>query len=340
MRILILFLPLVLMMTGTLADTSPNQRAVDQHILPAYQRLAASTKSLQAASQAYCKAPATADPAALQQAYLAAMLDWQSIQHIRFGPVEFQLRYHRFQLWPDKRGSVSKHLNRLLASEDTAVLQPETFARDSSAVQGFSALYGDVETSEYACQLILAITSNLQEMATGIVTEWTRPPVHYADVIATAVQGNDFFESSEEVSARLLNNLYTGLQLIVDQKLDRPLGDSPEKARGRRAEAWRSEQSLAHIRRNLAATQDLYTAAFAPELRDATLKAQIDHAYKRAYASLDAILLPLSLAVRDPQERIKVKALRDQVSQLKALVGRQLSEALDLPLGFNSLDGD
>jgi uncharacterized protein len=327
-----------------LADTRLNQLAVAQHILPAYQRLSDSTAKLHSVSQEYCKAPEAADSAALRHAYLDAMGDWQSVQHIRFGPVEFLLRYHRIQLWPDKRGSVGKHLSRLLASKDTAALQPDAFAHDSAAIQGFSALerllYSDMQTTPYTCLVIVTITGNLQNMATGIVTDWTQPPLRYSDMIATADQGNDFFESSEEVSATLLNNLHTELQFIVDQKLNRPLGDTIARANGKRAESWRSGQSLNHIRQNLTATQQLYQVTFEPLITDADLRQQFDTAYKDVYTALDAVSMPLSSAVNDTKERQKIEVLRDKISTLKALVADQLTQALGIPLGFNSLDGD
>jgi predicted lipoprotein len=343
LSILITFMALAAS-TAAHADTRLNQLAVEQQIVPAYQQLSNSTAKLHSVSQDYCKAPETADPAALKHAYLDAMGDWQSIQHIRFGPVEFQLRYFRFQLWPDKRGSVGKHLNRLLASEDTAALQADAFAHDSAAIQGFSALerliYSDTQTTPYTCLVIVAITGNLHNMATGIVTDWTQPPLKYMDIIATADQGNDFFESAEEVNATLLKNLHTELQFIVDSKLIRPLGDSIEKAQARRAESWRSGQSLNHIRQNLTATERLYRITFEPQIKDTDLQRQLDTAFKNIYTALDAVSMPLSSAVSNPKERQLVEALRKNISTVKALVAEQLTQALGIPLGFNSLDGD
>jgi predicted lipoprotein len=50
--------------------------------------------------------------------------------------------------------------------------------------------------------------------------------------------------------------------------------------------------------------------------------------------------MPLSEAVTDPAARARVEALRDQVSALEKLLASPAAEALDLPMGFNSLDGD
>ena len=69
----------------------------------------------------------------------------------------------------------------------------------------------------------------VEALRSGVVAEM-------AAMIATAAEGNDYFESDREVSARLLNDLHTQLQVIVDLKLLRPLGEGMDSARPRRAD--------------------------------------------------------------------------------------------------------
>lgn len=329
--------------------TVHNLRAVDSHIVPGYQALGSSTTRISQAADAFCAAPDADGLDRLRQAYRDGMGDWQSIQHIRFGPIEYLTRAHRYQLWPDKRGTVRKHLDRLLAAQDSAALELDTFAGGSVAVQGFSALerllfgadvgpaqFSGDAAARYRCQVVQAIGANLADMSSRLVNDW-QDQRHF---IATAHDGNDFYDSDQEVSAKLLNNLHTQLQVVVEQKLERPLGDSLRKARGKRAESWRSGQSLANIRRNLQASRDLYQAAFAPRLQDGGLKAEIDQAFADSLQAVDAITLPLYQAVKDPAARLQVETLHGRAYELKSLLGNRLPEALGLVLGFNSLDGD
>ena len=330
-----------------------NLIVVDEHILPGYRQLEKTTAELNEQTKAFCAKPDKASMEQLQSAFSQSLAAWQSIQHIRFGPVDFQLRMHRYQMWPDKRSKVAKHLRKRLAEKNSDSLQPQAFQQTSIATQGFSAmerlLFGktvaisdfiDVDSGTYRCKLLQAIGSNLAVMSVEIVKEWTQGEQPFRNVIATAAQGNGFFESEREVGGKILNNLYTQLQLIVDLKLDLPLGKSVKKAKGKRAELWRSSSSIANIRNNLIGLQQLYQVGFAPRVKDAALKQQIDAAFKSTLAATDKIAEPLLTAVKNPDSRVAVEQLRAEASKLKGLFARELPKAVDLPLGFNSLDGD
>ena len=349
-------LPLTLLFAlpaGAADFTALNLRAADRHIIPAYQRLAAETEALASTADRFCTAPDAAGLSTLRAAYGAALDGWQGIEHIRFGPVQLLLREHRYALWPDKRGSVGKHLDRLLASRDPQALKPEAFATGSVAVQGFSALErllfgtestakafaGDADAS-YRCAVVQTIAHNLADMSRELASEWTQGPEAHRGYFATAAQGNAYYESDREVAGRLLNALHTELQHVSEHKLGRPLGDNIGQGRGRRAESWRSGRSLANIRRNLSALQALYEVAFAPALDGNYPHAALEAGFARALAALDAIPAPLDKAVGEPAGRAAVTQLQSAVNDLQTLVAGPLAEALDLTLGFNSLDGD
>ncbi len=326
-----------------------NQAIVDEHLVPRYQRLAESSARLSENASRFCKAPDETHMAALRAAYHEAMDDWMGIQHMRFGPVEMYLRYNRFQMWPDKHSTGPKQLRRLLSAEDRAVLAADKFAYTSVAVQGFSTLerllfpgqrvigdFGTPDKPAYRCDLLVAIGDNLAQMSAGIVRDWLSGDVSFRVQILGAESGNDYFESSQEVSSLLLNNLHTELQSIVDQKLLRPL----ERYQLRRAESWRSQRSLRNILLNLKATHELYRVGFAPVLTDQNLDREIRAAFKTAIQSAEAIELPLIKIDQESKDHEKVRLLLEHTSRLKRLVAARLPAALGLSLGFNSLDGD
>jgi hypothetical protein len=121
-------------------STAGLTQTADRLIIPAYRQLETASVLLRDRTESFCKAPDETALEGLKSAFGRTMEAWQSVQHIRFGPVEYLMRGPRFQLWPDKRGSVSKHLSRLLASADRSALEPERFAQGSVAVQGLGAL--------------------------------------------------------------------------------------------------------------------------------------------------------------------------------------------------------
>jgi uncharacterized protein len=323
-----------------------NLAVAERHIIPGYERLATATAELDAVARRHCNADGPAHAAVLA-AYGQAFLAWQDVQHIRLGPIVAFGRDFRFQLWPDKRGSVGKHLAGLMADPDPNAIGTERFAAGSVALQGFGALERllydpppDAADRDWHCRVVLAITGNLARMATDVLGEWRDGPSAHRHLFATASAGNTHYASADELGARLFNNLHTQLELLVEQKLGRPLGDSISRAMPKRAEAWRSGLSMAAVQRNLAAIDDLYRIGFAQRAGDSALHARFAAGLATARDLAGSSSEPLSQRVADPTSRPGVERLRDELVLLRGLVAGELSTALALPLGFNSLDGD
>lgn len=326
--------------------------AVDNYIVPAYRALTDATVALETRAVSFCRAPTQAGFDSLRESFHESMDAWQWIQTVRFGPVVYLTRSNRYQMWPDKRGTVAKHLRLLLASKDPEALEPERFATGSVAVQGLSALeillfdsHASPEdfsgkNGAYACKVLLAITANLARMSTRVTANWIEGDDAYRQYIANAPEGNAVFEDERSVGAQLLNDLRTALEFANQHKLSRPLGENIERARPKRSESWRSRRSTENIRINLEGARRLYRSAFAPRLSGTALDAEIEAGFDGALAAADGIPMPLSEAVTDPAGRARVEALRDRVSALEKLLASPAAEALDLPMGFNSLDGD
>lgn len=343
----ILSLPVQAAAAVTLGEL--NGRVVDDHLIPRYQQLAAASTALAERSDALCAAPDAAGLAATRAAYHTAMDAWQGIAHVRFGPVALLLRHHRFQLWPDKRNTGGRQLAQLLAAADPAALDPEQVAQGSVALQGFSVLerllFAQGPRPEpvvgYRCAVVRAVAHNLAAMSAALVSDWTVGPGAYRQQLRQPNEDNGL-ESELGVSSRLLNNLDAQLQSIIEQKLGRPLAAG--RLRPRRAEAWRSGRSLRNIAINLAALRELYLSGFAPLLvaraDGPALDQRLRDAFAAAVTAAVALDRPLAELAADPAGRAGLDALAARVITLKGLAGGDLPRALDIPLGFNSLDGD
>jgi len=339
MKILLLSM---LLMAASVTEAYDFKALADKHILPGYLELKNQTASLHKAGTSFCNQHNNNHLEPLTNAFRSAFLSWQSMQHIRFGPIQYLTRQHRYQMWPDKRSSVSKHLARLLQDPDLHKADFDISGK-SVAVQGFSALerllFTDKPIDASRCKVIVAITGNLQKMSANLLTDWADGDASYASLFGTASEGNDIFESDIDLASQLLNSLHTQLEVIVTQKLDRPLDNTINKARGKRSEAWRSQSSMLAIQNNLIATQKLYKLTFANKLNKA-LADKIDVQFIKAIMTIDHIQLPLKEAVTETSQREKLMMLRQQVSLLKRLIAKSLANKLNLLLGFNSLDGD
>lgn len=339
-----IILTMILLLAQAVVHAYDFQAVSERHVLSSYRKLAQQTAELDAAAEAYCSQPTDTALSALQDRFRSTFLAWQSVQHLRFGPVQYLARENRFAFWPDERGVVGRHLGRLL--EDPALRQQASdIGSKSVAVQGLSAMErllftGGAPPDAGSCLLLVAIGANLHDMADGIVRDWTAGDDPYVRYFITPGPSNPLYTSAAELAGTLLNSLHTELELILTQKLARPLDRGLQRANGKRVEGWRSNTGLPAISANLEACHALYRHAFAAELAGNPPHALIEAAFERASAILHKLHMPLSDAVKDPGQRDLLVRLQAEVSALKQLVAGDLATTLNLSLGFNSLDGD
>ena len=330
-----------------------NAAMVADYLLPRYEAFSAAGEVVDEALRQDC-VDGQLDAAQSGEAFHGMMDAWMTIQHLRFGPSEFLLRADRVQFWPDKRGVTGRHLAKLLTAQDPAALEPGRFAKGSVAVQGLSALerllYAPPKDADraFACALAEAIGANLKEIAGGLLRDWRDGPSAYAQTLISARKGNANYLDAKEASLQLAKSLRAALLLAVDFKLGRPLGETEKSAKSKRAESWRSDRSLRNIRVNLQAAEALYAgtndAGFAALLRrqagGEALDRDIVAAFRRSEQKLAALPSSLREALDSPDGWKQVDALRQDLRELLALISGPFSQTLDLPLGFNSYDGD
>ena len=312
-------------------------KVAEKHILPAYQKLSEKTSELDKAAQQGC------NKEILQQKSKSAFLAWQGAQHIRFGPVQFFSREHRFAFWPDKRGVVGKQLNKLMLND--ALLEDDfDLTQKSVAMQGFSVLerllFTDSKIDEKKCILIKAIANNLNAMSEGIIEDWVAGNDSYLKYFSNPSSKNLIYKNETELASQLVNSLYTQLELIIKQKIKLSMGESIEKANSMFTEAWRSESGLPALNANLHASYELFLCTFYAELMGEELQQEIVSAYESVFVALENITMPLAGAIQDKEQREAVKQLQAQVSKIKNLITRDMASTLNLSVGFNSLDGD
>jgi predicted lipoprotein len=338
-----------------------NEGLVAAHVVPRYARFAEAAAMLDREAGKTCGAVSPAAVAGLRDAALAAQDAWQAVQHIRFGPIEQDMRATRLAFWPDLRNRTGRELAALLKAHDASILAPDAFVRANVVVQGFPALErllfdpdaerlltGGSEDARYRCALVRAIAGNIAAIAAAVHKEWIEGADPYTAIVAKA--GGEFarYRTSQEATLDLFKSLHAAVELAADHKLAPPLGESLEAARPKLGESWRSGRSLDNIRRNLEAAQAMYLGeagnGFSKFVRETTKDAALDDLLRRAFAQTTAtaasVAMPLAKAVADPKERAKLETLKTEAVALKTILAQRLTAALAIPLGFNALDGD
>ena len=344
----------------TMADTTIapevyariNAALVERHVLPGYDRLAAATDAFARDVTETCSGATGANPVALRARFHEVMDAWMAVQHLRFGPVESFTRGQRFYFWPEARGKVRKAVGDMLAISNAESLAPARFAGANVAVQGLLAaevllFAGGLPFADGKhCALLTAISRNLREMAADIVADWRVGGGAFATVVSTPASTNPQFATHKEATLVFFKSLHDGLQLLAEARIKPVFGDSLTTARPRLAESRLSGRALRNIVINLKAFQGLYGDAANPGLgaiapdADPKLDRLLRKAFRLTIATARSIEQPLDQAVVDAALRPRAEKLRTQVIALGQIVRTRLSQALDLAVGFNALDGD
>ena len=334
MRLIALAIALVAPLPAAALDTPAATilSAVEGHVLPGFDALAARSADLDAAAKADCGP-------SLRTAWGAAFDAWVSVSHLRFGSSETANRAFALAFWPDARGATPRSLAGMIAARDPVIDAPGGMESVSIAARGFYAmeflLFDDritaMEGADYRCALIRAAAADIAATARAIADDWHD---RYADVLLTA-GANDVYRTEAEALQELYKALSTGLEFTADVRLARPLGTFAQP-RPNRAEAWRSARSLRHVTLSLTALRDLARrlAGGRPAVTGA-LMAAFDAAQDAA--DLDD---PAFAGVADPISRLRVEVLKQSVDHVRDVAAADLGPALGVATGFNALDGD
>ncbi|MEQ9692983.1 imelysin family protein [Shimia sp. SDUM112013] len=332
-----LFLALFLPALSMADEASPTvSSALKDHILPGYGRLAEQAQALAGTADANCDANSTA----LRLAYHQTFDAWVAVSHLRFGPSEQHNRAFALAFWPDTRGKTPKALNGLIASEDPAARDAETFKQVSIAARGLYALeyllydptLSVADTADYRCALIQTMTRDIAALAGEMRDDWQKG---YAAKLATPSREGPYQSDAEGVQ-ELFKALYTGLIFTRDMRLGRPLG-SFDKPRPKRAEAWRSERSLRHVEISLLALRDL-AGILATD--HPGIAGHLDAAFGYALETANGIESPTFANITEVQGWFELDTLRQSLEAVSEILIEELAPALAVTEGFNALDGD
>lgn len=352
--------------TGIAADSKTGDAATDEsqvpdyativqstvagHIRPAYSRMAKASKNLSLIMDAACRTDEGVTTPAIAKSFMNVAKAWVSVQHIRFGPVKDENRYERIAFWPDPKNLTSRQMSAVLAKRDETVIDAESLAKKSIALQGLTALERlmtmvpaeSKEEAKFRCQYAQAITQNLVLITSEVEAAWAADNA-FTRVFAEPGPQNPLYRDHHEAALEIMKSLSAGLEFLYERKLKAPLGETIEKARPKRAEFWRSGTTLEALDANFETLMELYTksgiSAYVKSVDDG-LDTTLMTSYDQALVTLKAVDKPFAKAATDKALRPKMDYLRFLAEDLSLRSSGNLANTLGLSLGFNALDGD
>lgn len=337
-----------------------NADLIETVLLPGYARLETATTGLAQTANAFCSAPDQAGFEAVAKEFNAVADAWASIDVFRFGPIGLLFRHERFNFWPDQRNSAAKALAGLLEEETLEADNPSQFINRSAAGQGLPALERLLFAESYGqafflsppdgvrpCPTLQAIVGNLEAIAAQSADGWVEGDPPYREFFAKPGEENPFYQTHKEGTLAFVKTGVEGLTVIADQRLGRPLGESLEKARERRAEQWWSGRSL----NNILWSSRMLKSVLAPDDNGGIaglLKAAGEEALAEVFRADVALLVgkaealdgPLGKMLSDPASWGELDALRAQALAVRARLVEEVAPALGMNIGFNRFDGD
>lgn len=356
-RMLIVAAPALLLAPGMVlaapddaALRALNRAVVETAVLPGYRAFAAAATSFAASLAALAKAPAEATTLqAARQGWGEAMLAWQGVRHLRFGPAELFSRHQRVQIWPDPQDTVGRDLAEAIARRDAALLEVRPESLSNISTLGLPAaerlLFGDAAAlrlaagdaeAAYRAALLGAVGATLAAIARDMLEGWSTGPNPYAAVI---VEPRAPYASPKEATLELFRAMHGALEGVAGRKLSEALATGQPQ----RLESWRAELSGRELAANVAAARAMFRGGFGPALEkdgQGELAALLSRAFESTAAAAEALPLPIEQALADPERRGRVAALQAQATALRDLLAERLPPALGIPSAITPLEAN
>ena len=326
------------------------ERVLMGYIRPSFKALQKHGEELHGELDAFCKMPNDVQLTDAKQAFNNFALSFARVEVMRFGPLVQKNRLERLYFWPDRRGLALKRVHRALAEQDKSVLEAENLKSKSIALQGLGGLefllFGTgseaISKDPFRCQFAVAIAGSLADTSEEVATAWLDEN-GYSQQFLNPSDTNSVYRSEREVGAEILNVLKNSAEAITLLKLGAVLGNTPEKAKPKRAPLWRSGLSVAMLNTNIASIFAFQKTSGIFELLPKEQSWIVDSTtfeYENLGKRLQEVSLPINEAVSDDTERGKLIYALNVLTGLTALYREDAAPNLGLQTGFNALDGD
>jgi len=323
-------------------------------IRPGYAAFAAATGSLDDKVAALCKQPSADALQAAKDSFAGAVDAWSKVEIFRFGPIMQDRRYERLFFWPDPKSLGLRQVEDALAKKDEDVTDPAKLAAKSVALQGLPALeyllYGDgadgLATSggaaAFRCRFASSAATNVDCIAKNVVEGWSAGSPYEKAFLEPAPE-NAIYHTPKEVTLELFKSFASGIELVRDEKLGKPLGATSAEAKPKLAAFWRSDLAFANMIGNLGGVSLLFSKGGFAGVVDADSSGVSDSILfdlNHAIEVLRGMTKPFAGVASDEELRAKLEAVRVELKSAGQTAGDIIARSAGLTFGFNAMDGD
>jgi predicted lipoprotein len=319
-------------------------------ILPAYTAYQTSTLNLDAAVTAFNAAPDLTKLAALQTAFKAAYLQWQSTSVFEFGPAaDVQLRVNT-NTYPTDVAQITANINAgtynpvLLANLSAKGLPAIDYllfgTSDNNAVLSLFTTDGKAANRK---TYLAALSAELKTNATTTLAGWNAT---YKNTFLAAT-GTDVGSSV----GQLVNQLVYDYEILKNYQIGVPAGtQSMGAALPQKVEAYYSKNSLQLALQHVQALQNVYLGKDGLGLDDYLVSANAKYTdgralndvikaqFTTAIAKMQALSDPLATNISTNQAA--VVAAYTELQKLTVLLKTDMTSSLGILITYGDNDGD
>nr|CAG4635315.1 EOG090X027R [Artemia franciscana] len=214
----------------------------------------------------------TINLAEIETNYKSAVLAWMPLQAMRFDAFDQDNRALRAYFWPNSRGY--KQIRKILPKGVVSKLEYDKFSKTSVAVQGLTMLEWFLMHKEspfiankegqkaFACQYMDAIATNMVNLSVELIKTYSIGGEDRKMLLSPSAE-NATYAEEKEVTLQFFKAIHAMSELVMGQKLNRPIATELKNMRPKRLELWRSELTLPNIEQNIKAIK-LGIEAFDP----------------------------------------------------------------------------
>lgn len=366
---LLLFICFFSLIVTACAKESPSAEFVrntsEQVIAPAYHYLSQQSNHL--AEQA--KSCKQADPdyrsifALLDAGWKKNMAAWQAVQWVQFGPSKQDGREWALQFWPDKKNLVGRKIKKRL--DGSAWITEADLDNEGIVVQGLSAfeylLYDEqaktLFTPSQRCLSMVLIANKIQQVSRDLHADW----LVYHDnnfVSSDKPRAQAEIASAGQGVSIIINNVIGMLDKLIGKKIVSPFALAQNENKKIRPnayflESWRSQTSRENVKQNILSFHGVLHEGGLDKLLDSKQRERGLLSNKKLSERLNTQLKTLLnllendlagnsffLSISESTSGNNIQVLYTELVALRSMIKTDISQVLEIQLGFNSSDGD
>lgn len=305
----------------------------------AYAILDFTTTELESQSETFCTdTNSTEEFDTLKAKWVTAMLAWQYVQGINFGPAYEDTRLSRMSFYPIHRSVMQTRIDDLINDTDSITI--DIIQNQGASLQGFVALeyvlFRDNaltrinDSNTLHCQFIISVANNLTSMTTPMAEAWATGGAYYKNFIS-----NTNTQQSLEDWIKAINLHVTIIQKKVTS------GNLSE------IESPLAQISILNIKENIRFLKNAFTmtsdSGIDQVLKNLDVTSIADEMRNRlsiAETSLAAVNDSVTILNDSNAGIAELDKLVEEIHNIQEDLAIDVADALGISIIFNGADGD